>query len=144
MPGYFIPSGALLEALSSFASRIALWPGFLPPLWLILLYLFTGSSSFPHTLTMECVRSSLWFGSGFFFFFLPTLTSKWSHTFSPHLLSHLIHSHGFKCHLNANDSQMHNSGAFHGLQAQYLVADWMSNRVLKLNFFGHAARHTGS
>ena len=30
---------------------------------------------------------------------------------------------------------MHNSEAFHGLQAQYLLADWMSNRILKLIFF---------
>lgn len=81
-----------------------------------------GAASSPYTWTMKCTGSSLWLGA--ILFFLLTLTPKQSHSFSPHLVSHLIHSYGLKCHLYGRDSQMHTSEPFHDFQV-YISGCWL-------------------
>ena len=80
-----IPSVYLLEASCSCGFQ-GISPAWIFP-WLLLPHPFAESSSLPHILTTECIWFGLWLGSFslVFFFFLPTLICKWSHSFSPYL-----------------------------------------------------------
>lgn len=127
-----IPSVYLLEAFCSCGFQ-GISPAWIFP-WLLLPHPFAESSSLPHILTTECIWFSLWLGSFslVFFFFLPTLICKWSHSFSPYLptISFIL--------MASNAIYMliipkHITELFHGFQA-HISGCWLySNRHLRLD-----------
>lgn len=133
MPGSFIPSATPLQASSLLGSQMALaWISSIS-LTAPAPSLLLGPPHFPKFWTWSASGSA----SGLVqcpVFLHPHLLLSWSHLFSPLLVSKLSPSFSLLCipsMLMIPKDGTHNTSC--GFQAQYLVADWVSNRHLHLN-----------